>query len=224
METIPKNKSNVQAVLSASYDYNTVLSNVVFRPILFNSLMVHALLDGRKTQTRRIVKDELLQKYKDRESEIVDFMKVTMVDSKKPKIGEILWVRESFIQKDNRIIYRSPVWSKNDLPDGYKWKPSFFMPKSACRLFLKIMNIRLERLYDISEQDAINEGILSGASPYTYQKYRNYMQYGGHTELTAKDSYKSLWINFNGQESWDDNPFIWVYDFEVSLDCPPGFR
>ena len=222
METMPKNKSNVQLLLPPSYDHDTMLSNVVFRPILFNSLMVHALLDGRKTQTRRIVKDVLLQKYKDTDD--CELMKITMDDSKKPRIGEIIWVRESFSQKDDRIIYRSQVGSNYDLPDGCKWKPSFLMPKSACRLFLKITNIRLERLYDISEQDAINEGILPGTSPYTYQKYRNYMQYGGHTELTAKDSYKSLWINFNGQESWDDNPFIWVYDFEVSLDCPPGFR
>jgi hypothetical protein len=211
---------NADVLPSASHDHKPMLSDAVFRPMLFSTPMVRALLDGRKTQTRRIVKDVLLQKYKDTDDD--DFLKVSMLDSQKPKIGEIIWVRETFSQKEDRLIYRSQVCSKYDLPDGFKWKPSLFMPKSICRLFLEITNIRLERLYDISETDAIAEGIMPEMSDFTFQMYENYNK-EGYRYVNAKDSYKSLWILINGQKSWDENPYVWVYDFKL-VERPHGFR
>jgi hypothetical protein len=218
INSIPK----ADVLTSASHDHKPMLSEAVFRPMLFSTPMVRALLDGRKTQTRRIVKDVLLQKYKDTDYD--DFLKVSMLDSKKPKIGEIIWVRETFSQKDDRLIYRSQVCSKYDLPDGFKWKPSLFMPKSVCRLFLEIINVRLERLNDISEFDSISEGIEIIERPKSTPMFKDYNLKGTMLGKNCPvESYQSLWSSINGQNSWNENPYVWVYDFKL-VERPHGFR
>ena len=186
-----------------------------FYPMIFSTEMVRALLDGRKTQTRRIVKDTLLQRYKDDDDVKSDFLKVTILDSAKLKIGAIIWVKETFSQKDGTIVYRSQVCSKLDLPDGCVWTPSLFMPKLFCRLFLKITDIRLERLKDISESDAIAEGIrmtVTTVKPYDTIYLRPDCP---NFYCNAKQAFEGLWKSINDQESWDENPFVWVYDFKV---------
>ena len=225
---------------SAPTCHKPMLSDAVFRPMLFSTVMVRALLNGRKTQTRRIVKDVLLQIYKDTDD--VDFLKVSMLDSQKPKIGEIIWVRETLTSDGFQWNYKSDdsvvncnYWGIFTNPKNTI--PSLFMPKSVCRLFLKITNIRLERLQDITEQDAINEGIDTnfekGCEYYKEGDYKNYTWHGegGNDSFSgfsnvknAKESFQSLWYKIKGKKSWNDNPFVWVYDFEVSLDCPHGFR
>jgi hypothetical protein len=175
--------------------------------------MVLAILNGKKTQTRRICKNE---------------------SAKCPygQIGDILWVRET------HYIVNKPHWI--DLPhkkmaDGnvcyyaasfdrstgaLSKKPSIFMPKEACRLRLKITNVRLEKLHSISEDDCIKEGILaqvfppktSGLKPITW--YYNYWQ-KEHSTIYPYVSYSSLWESINGKDSWNENPNVWVVDFEV---------
>jgi hypothetical protein len=105
-----------------------------------------------------------------------------------------------------------------------KWKPSLFMPKEACRIFLKCTSVRIERLHDITEQGAINEGIenffLDDVTTAT--AYRNYMTtykdlqkyHWSHVANDAVESYMTLWQKINGKESWDENPHVWVYKFE----------
>lgn len=87
-------------------------------------------------------------------------------------------------------------------------KPSIFMPREACRLFLKVTDVRAERLQDITEQDAIAEGI----SLHKYG-YRDYLDWDSH-HTDPKESFRSLWISINGKDSWDQNPWVWVYQFE----------
>lgn len=156
------------------------------RPILFKGEMVEAILDGSKVQTRRLITK--------RRQNI--------------NVGDVLWVRETYSERAGYYIYRS-TWRKLVT---VKWKPSIFMPKEACRLFLKVTGIRTEYLADISEEDAKKEGVL-----FFEGGYKNYMD---DTELrftlpTAKMSFMSLWVKINGEESSYSNPLVLVYDFKV---------
>lgn len=91
------------------------------------------------------------------------------------------------------------------------------MPREACRIFLEVTNVRAQKLGEISEQDAIEEGILpvqsfnSGAGISSRQMYNNYLK-EGYTELLPLDSFKSLWQSINGD--WNHNQWVWVYSFK----------
>jgi len=92
------------------------------------------------------------------------------------------------------------------------------MPKKACRLFLKVTNVRVERLQDINTQDAISEGI----EEIHYGAYKNYMskEYDGFGH--PPESFKTLWQSINGIESWEANPFVWVVEFQ-KCETPKNF-
>ena len=81
---------------------------------------------------------------------------------------------------------------------GYKWKPSIFMPREACRIFLKVTNVRVERLQDISDHDVIAEGIVMEKTPF----------------IEPCNAFASLWESINGIGSWALNPWVWVYEFK----------
>jgi hypothetical protein len=147
------------------------------RPILFSAPMVRAILDGRKTQTRRVIKEKLMRG---------EGAHVNNCQYGKP--GDRLWVRETFCYHD----YLARYLYKADGVTGVKWKPSIFMPRIASRIMLEITGIRVERLQDISEEDAIAEG---------WPK--------------SSDWYRSLWESINGQGSWVLNPWVWVIEFMV---------
>ncbi len=165
-----------------------------FHPMLFSTQMVRALLDGRKTQTRR----------------------VPTPNSPKVKTGDIIWVRETFSQKNDRIIYLSQVHSKWDIPDGYKWTPSLFMPKSICRLFLEITDVQMEYLNEISEEDAIAEGVQIMEWNDAPNRYKDYLLEGTMVGKSSPiESYKSLWLSLNGENSWEKNLLVWVYSFKI---------
>lgn len=192
-----------------------------FRPVVFDSLMIKALLDGRKTQRRVIVRNKILQLNRDIDAK--DWSTEVMLKASRYGknrnyyLGDkIIWVKESFIQKDEKIIYRSDVGSEYDLPDDYKWKPSSSMPKSVCRLFLKITKVHLARLHDISESDSILEGIEIIERPKANPMFKDYNLKGTMLGKTCPiKSYESLWSSINSQKSWDENPFVWVYDFKL---------
>ncbi|NNV55892.1 hypothetical protein [Limnovirga soli] len=152
--------------------------------------------------------------------------------------GHILWVRETFyaygswaIDKfgakfsdktlsfgDYKYADNPPVkveLKRGSLLGWYK-RPSLFMPKAACRTWLEITNIKVERLQDISEDDAIAEGVIE----YQDGTFKNYFKKKGLREqdgvecLLAKGSFQSLWHSINGQENWDKNPWVWVISFK----------
>lgn len=159
----------------------------IFKPILFSTPMVQAILQDRKTQTRREIKKKysntdhvfktdkygtrLIERQNDVPKPIKNpdsstTRKVTLFAEVKPKyqIGDILWVRETF-KKQNP--FGKPTYQYKADWDSYEtgvelsgWKPSIHMPRKAARIFLKVTNVRIERLQDISEADAIAEGII----------------------------------------------------------------
>ena len=149
----------------------------------------------------------------------------------KIEAGDILWVRETWqhtkilglnTEDENYgFVYRA---SKNGQDfqhnmENWKWKPSIFMPKEACRLFLEITNVRVERLQNIIEKDAIAEGIEEIHPAPFLIRWKNYLNPKQLLEEPT-DSFKSLWQSINGKESWNQNPWVWVYDFKI-CEKPP---
>lgn len=165
--------------------------------------MVQAILAGRKTQTRRILKQQDIRIHS-----IEGWPASSTGEVKCPygQVGDVLWVRETW-------DFGYPYAYKADgaLPIT-KWRPSIHMPKAACRLFLRITNVRVERLQDISEEDAIAEGVSRYPKSPIYG-YKNYLHEDMYC-LTAVDSFRTLWHSINGEQSWNDNPWVWVVEFE----------
>lgn len=155
-------------------------------PILFSTPMVQAILAGRKTQTRRL---------KCRWSK-----------------GDILWVRESFTIDErgggDGLYYKADMVT--DVWQGF-WKPSIHMPKSACRIFLEVVEVREEPLKSISEADAIAEG-----TPFIEGVGRDVGAPWG-------TSFAILWESIHGQGSWATNPTVVVTTFKV-VPKPIGFN
>lgn len=211
-----------------------------FKPILFNTEMVQAILAGRKTQTRRI---QGLSKYNRSPNlygignvRINGYFNFYRIEDEKgywetPKFetGDILWVRETFIESKTPDIPNNRGWSFSYKADGgygiIKWKPSLFMPKEAARIFLKLTNVRCERLQDISDNDAIGEGIDFfnhgyGGSPVGIW-YKNYKF--GTNNCSPNYSFQTLWDSINAKKQpWESNPWVWVYDFE-RIEKPENF-
>lgn len=214
------------------------------KPILFSTPMVGAILEGRKSQTRRIVKsqpknaklaDHLVWFPNKNACHIFD---PTSFDSIQnafiPKhyspygwIGDQLWVRETWreaISDDcNCYVYKAGLSYKCDPPcpeleaklaiNG-GWKPSIHMPKKACRLWLEITNVRVERLQDISEEDAIAEGAMFTDFGKDNPGW-HFLPVKSSDEClsTARYAFGNLWESINGAGSWDVNPYVWVVEF-----------
>lgn len=169
------------------------------RPIIFNEAMVRAILDGRKTQTRRIVKHQPL------EGVAPDSSWIRPCD-----VGDRLWVREKWAQSSfgqtSLTFYGAD--REHDPPHIAKcarWQPSIHMPRAASRITLEVTGVRVERLQDISEGDAIAEGCsIDGESPS-----------GLYVANNARSAFCRLWQSIYGPDSWNQNPWVWVIDFRV---------
>jgi hypothetical protein len=96
---------------------------------------------------------------------------------------------------------------------GWEKKPSIFMPKEICRIKLQVINIRVERLNDISERDAMAEGIELQLPSHLWKNYRigTAPKEGFFSPFS---SYETLWRQINGNESWASNPWVWVIEFK----------
>ena len=201
------------------------------KPILFNTEMVRAILDGRKTQTRRIAAEKIYLDKEwglDKEPYLKEgkwyYDKQTAVDDSKryemrPKyqVGDILWVRETWNYSPNwYYCYKADAVPEDN--HGYfgsiPWKPSIHMPREAARIFLRVTNVRVERLQDITEEDAKCEGVKD---PYEYQKPAYYDE--PFRQLRGKEinqcAFAGLWDTcYQWPNTWTANPWIWVYEFE----------
>lgn len=187
---------------------------MTINPILFNTEMVRAILDGRKGATRRIVKgfipDDAVWGYTAFTHKVYISCRGTFADGDGEKFfklpcepGDILYVRETWKKAPNGYYYYED-WQRNDIADITKWKPSIHMPKEAARIWLKVMNVMVERLQEITEVQAqaegCNSGLLTGA-------------------CTARGQFEDLW-NSTVKKSdidrygWDANPYVWVISFE----------
>ena len=216
------------------------------RPILYSTEMVQAILEDRKTQTRRdknldkvndfdfyskgLIDDELIFEF-DGYDDLNDRVVFEYIKSPYGKPGDILWVRETFMimpregfftYKATHPLFKKAAFRNQILRDeGLKWKPSIFMPKEACRLFLKIKDIRVERLNDISHADAIAEGIEVIKKLEDVILYKDYND-ASHFFQRADYSFCSLWEKINGKDSWKANPWVWVIEFE-KIEKPEGW-
>ncbi|MCU8008453.1 hypothetical protein L5M11_13105 [Shewanella sp. SM87] len=182
------------------------------RPIIFNTEMVQAILDGRKTQTRRIVKPLKDKNFGCNLSPNEIAGEVNNGDLQNCQFGEVgdqLYVRETFqvgLCTKSTIAYKA-THKPSDLEDGWyeviKWKPSIHMPRWAARIILEITDVRVERLKDISEEDAIAEGCDYPEIPEMGWKFK------------AAFNFKFLWKKIYGEQSLKSNPWVWVIEFKV---------
>lgn len=166
------------------------------RPILFSGAMVRALLEGRKTQTRRVMKPQGMA---------IAAKGAPAYYCPHGEIGDALWVRETYCENNmGDPVYKATAdLEVRDLEWEFgkvRWKPSIYMPRWASRLTLEITGVRVERLQDISDTDAMAEGV-----DRTNTSLRGY----------AKERFKRLWQSINGTDSWDANPWVWVLEFKV---------
>jgi lysozyme family protein len=219
--------------------------------------MVRAILDGRKTQTRRIVKPQ---------PSITTPNDASWRDSKcdlwrnKTQFardccpygapGDRLWVRETWAAAVHgsyeaitgslsrgyyhvanpwsfAVQYRAGYLGRNDDYDG-AWRTSIHMPRWASRINLEVTGVRVERLQDINETDAISEGIFGKTYEAQYGLPAGSVYYWGSPDKiegggfdTAKQCYECLWNQINGTSSWAENPWVWVIDFRRLTDKRP---
>lgn len=196
------------------------------KPIIFSTPMVRAILDGRKKCTRRVVKPQPPQ-FVDYFEKRGDGFKAYMVPGEpcdyplvKPKYqpGDILWVRETWATVSSGIIeykatYIEPYTGSTEIDHiGKKitWRPSIHMPREAARIFLRVKNVRVERLQEITPKDAWEEGCRIGNS-FPWEKHIPELQQQCRDIL-----FKSLWDGLNAKRGygWDANPWVWVVAFE----------
>lgn len=221
------------------------------RPILFKGEMVRAILEGRKTQTRRVVKP--MRGFEHNNICAPHLMKergkVWMHGPMTERVGctvpcpygvpgDRLWVRETFYDDcfrdkgeaptgpDSDVYYRADVPSGRFEDAGYwgepggGWKPSIFMPRWASRISLPITSIRVERLQDISEEDAKAEGIA--CVPFCpddgFPVCDGYTAFPGVENSilwpTAREAFFELWRGINGEETLRSNPWAWVVGWD----------
>lgn len=208
------------------------------KPILFNTEMVRANLDGRKTCTRRLVSsrqflgmlpdkcknaapDEFLKGKRMMFKPYCDMTdaELIMTAYKAPyHPGDILYVRETWKKAPNGYYYYED-WQRNDIADVTKWKPSIHMPKEAARIWLKVMNVRVERLQEITPKGAESEGV--GNLFYDDIGYGE-KNYGTEVDTEygiAKEQFAWLWESTIKKSDldrygWDANPWVWVIEFE----------
>lgn len=202
---------------------------MAIKPILFNTKMVRAILNGKKSCTRRIVKpqqfvgmlpdkckdgipEEFLKGKKFMFKPYCDMTDIELINTsyKAPyQPGDILYVRETFIQAAAHIF-----WYKADnnswISEGLRWKPSIHMPKEAARIWLKITDVRVERLQDITGLSVQKEGIE--VDPKEYASKFDFI-----TELFFL--FQRLWNSTIKKSDldhygWDANPYVWAIEFE----------
>lgn len=226
---------------------------ITTKPILMNAPMVRALISGRKTQTRRIMKPQL-----------PDFVtSILCYPSNKRdwwpphphtsepwlkyertcpygRPGDLLWVRETWAEVGNLdpgyLVYRAtyphclPAELENvpaDIRDaGERWRPSIHMPRWASRLTLRITDVRVHRLQEISENDALAEGLKALSKDGLLIKYGipdcdglpGEDDHGWHWQdwhPNSRTAFRRLWTLINGPGAWDANPWVWAISFDV---------
>lgn len=206
------------------------------RGMIFNAEMVRALLDGRKTQTRRIIKDCTVGR--DPISKFIKIGKkfIGCYPEDVPELireccpygvpGDRIWVRETWArynidQNTHDIAYRATTPA--DWPEEGRWRPSIHMPRWASRIVLEITDVRVERLNAISPEDAESEGL----------ERTNFTGFGDEPGLPSypepdvyfdplkkqwkeypPEAFAGLWKSIYGEESWKANSWVWVIEFK----------
>lgn len=174
-------------------------------PILFNTDMVRAILDGRKTVTRRGIKFPEGQTGHLLESGKRDYIYYPGGIKYPPyQPGDILYVRETWCRGSLDYKKEQYYYKADNIDFSCKWHPSIHMPKEAARIWLKVTDVWVERLQDIAEEQAQAEGCNSG------------MLTG---PCTARGQFENLWNSTLKKSDldrygWDANPWVWVIEFQ----------
>jgi hypothetical protein len=193
------------------------------RPILFSAPMVRAILEGRKTQTRRVVKHQGDMEFDPADPHFGPYWLSYATDAEGEdarvrcpygKPGDRLWVRETWaVQHEYDAFAPSEIgasarWRYAATEDlgGLRKRPSIFLPRRGSRITLEITDVRVERLQKISEADAIAEGVTPTMPIYG--------DCGGFEHQGGRDAFWRLWQSINGAGSWDANPWVWVVEFQ----------
>jgi hypothetical protein len=209
-------------------------SDMKVTPIIMSAPMIRALLEGRKQQTRRILKPQSM--FDGSEAIVKRFPR-----QKGCPYGEsgqsFLWVRETFCPVDDEefggsrwIDYRATPRYSQDAPAGWenasddpnalKWKPSIFMPRRVSRLTLELSGVHVERLQAISEEDALAEGIVHDRAA-SYSRFHvpgvehPAKDFPELSRTNAREMYAALWDCLHGSGAWLANPWVWVLTFRV---------
>jgi len=197
------------------------------RPIIMSSELVRAILEGRKTMTRRVIKPQPLKDYTFKGSDGGN--SYLPMDSEyywqngyaiwrpnnKYQVGDRLWVREAYfiggIKPNEWVSYKADARPKE--LELYVWRPSIFMPRWASRILLEITEVRVERLQEINEDDAKAEGaFLVGTvanGGYVFNQKET-------VALSARTAFAFLWDSLNAKRgfSWESNCWVWVISFK----------
>ena len=221
-------------------------------PILFNTEMVRAILDGRKTCTRRVIKPQPQSRlcytyagshkgcigkwtYPNRGAHEFWGEEYKLPENIKDEelskqwnspyhTDDILYVRETWKMAPNGYYYYED-WQRNDIADVTKWKPSIHMPKEAARIWLKVTDVRVERLQEMKPVDVIKEGAYPDCLDClnTYGESGSQCCYGTEEQCSQCDEvmmeWEKLWNSTIKKSDidrygWDANPYVWVIEFE----------
>lgn len=194
------------------------------KPILFNTSMVKAILEGRKKVTRRVIRPQPSANGKLSKSElgyprIVDNTTGMMWTlNKSPyEVGDILYVRETWLKTADGYYYKADAKIPSESEDlqkayDYKWRPSIHMPKEAARIFLKVTDIRIERLQDIDGYEVEKEGLNFVHNLLIYKDKQTF-------NSLAHKEFSKLWDSTIKKQDldkygWKSNPWVWVIEFE----------
>lgn len=220
------------------------------KPILFNTEMVQAILNGQKTVTRRVIKSPT---YVDHEEDYPSSFRIIQngtaaglpIEYKPYYPGDILYVRETWLPFDTdhvidgvKYAYKancSPESERIRTEYGYKWRPSIHMPKEAARIFLRVTDVRVERLQDMTEEQACGEG-FDVICPYEHRCWVGSPYDGGYESMCWSEGdcqNPEKWCNKSVPElfgmkvwdkiinpkdhdkyGWNANPWVWVIEFE----------
>lgn len=182
------------------------------RPILFSGPMVRAILDGSKTQTRRIFKGTTEHKgpynpaYMEAHQQANGWGSICPYGTP----GDRLWVRETWaVQHEYDAAAPSEIgasaqWHYAATEDlgGLRKRPSIFLPRRGSRILLEITDVRVQRLQEISEEDARAEGAIGALNDSIGDNW------------CAREAFAALWESINGTGSWDANPWVWAITFQ----------
>lgn len=188
----------------------------IAKPILFNAEMVEAIRDNRKTATRRVIKAPVLSEERAPDrislndgsahfswngSDVIGGFTI-----KQPyQPGDILYVRETWNRdpfRYDRFIYKADGYGP-----GMPWRPSIHMPKEAARIFLRVTDVQVERLRDITHGEIAREGIMTKGSPGSPERVNPFFVFRNLWNSTLKPTDLSIY-------GWDANPWVWVIEFE----------
>ena len=202
---------------------------MAIKPILFNTEMVRAILDGRKSCTRRVIKPIPIGCFEVNEEPLY----IYDTDGNQGRItppyqpGDTIYVRETWKKAPNGYYYYES-WQKNDIADVTKWKPSIHMPKAAARIWLKVTNVRAERLQDIDEDGVWDEGFrftppclsIVSADGHTCALDGPCKSPIKYCDMTMGELFgMELWNSTIKKPDldrygWNASPWVWVIEFE----------